>query len=487
MKIIKKMNLHILFFTLLFFFISIMSYGQEEEKELDCQGIMTTMPSVNGNTGMILTPTARLINKKDIVFSVNSLPYSSAFSPENVYDGSSEEFYQMLYSIGFNIFPFLEVNAGFRVNDGADFSADFEKERSLKMRLHLFSERRILPSIVIGVHDAFSSDRPNAESYIVASKGFNGLFDVDMDLHLGYGARENDIFWLGDKESSHYLGGVFGGMMLTYKDFVSVLLETKHNNIDNRYDFNAGLNVLLTNRIACQVRMLDAGEAFSFGVNYTLTPGEWFEKRKPCVNNETNSHMSDKVDEWLLSLIDKKPQEEEEEKEKEKMLAEEEAEKADSLMKEIEEIIDEKIDDKLKKELEELEKTLDELAKRLNECCQGVEMENVSSSLGIVYFGFNVKTINASDKASIAKIEKIAIVLRENPSFKLKIIGHTDEVGSKEINESIAMKRARAVENILINDFKIDKNRVTVVSKGETEPRSKDHSRNRRVEFALER
>ncbi|OQX99821.1 MAG: hypothetical protein B6I24_01765 [Bacteroidetes bacterium 4572_128] len=447
MKIIKKMNLHILFFTLLFFFISIMSYGQEEEeRELNCQGIMTTMPSVNGNTGMILTPTARLINKKDIVFSVNSLPYSSAFSPENTYKGSSGEFYQMLYSVGFNIFPFLEVNAGFRVNNGADFSNDFEKERSLKMRLHLFSERRILPSIVIGVHDVFSSDRPNAESYIVASKGFNGLFDVDMDLHLGYGARENDIFWLGNKESSHY-----------------------------------------TNRIACQVRMLDAGEAFSFGVNYTLTPGEWFEKRKPCVNNETNSHMSDKVDEWLLSLMDKKPHEEEKEKEKEKMLAEEEAEKADSLMKEIEEIIDEKIDDKLKKELEDLEKTLDELAKKLNECCQGSEMEKASNSLGIVYFGFNVKNINASDKASIAKIEKIATVLRENPNFKLKIIGHTDEVGSNKINDRIAMKRARAVENILINDFKIDKNRVTVISKGETEPRSKDHSRNRRVEFALER
>ena len=491
----NKINLPVLFFVLLFgFYFS--SYAQEiEQKEEDykCQNIMSTTPSIYGNTGLIMTPTARFIDYKDIVFSVNSLPYTSVpfANREDTYNGSNKDFYQMLYSVSFNIFPCLELTGGFKVNDNANFSKDFEKERSLKLRFLLFSERTILPSVVIGTHDIFSGDKSSATSYIVASKGFKGIFDVHMDLHLGYGSRENDVFWIGEKKTPAVLGGVFGGVMFAYKDFMSVLLESKYNQIEERYDFNAGVNVLLTNRLGAQVRMLGGGNAFSFGINYTLTPGKWFKKRNTCIKNESNIAMSDKVDDWLLSIMDREPKKEIKEEEKsdlEKWLAGEEDAKTDSLVQKFEEKIDEKIDEKLKKELEELEKTLNDLTDKLNDCCQAAQVNEASNSLGIVYFGFNVRNIKAGgDVSSRAKIGKVAEVLKANPSFKLKVIGHTDKVGSNTLNDKLGMERAKAVADVLINEYKIDKNRISVISKGKNQPRSNNDDDNRRVEFALEK
>lgn len=72
--------------------------------------------------------------------------------------------------------------------------------------------------------------------------------------------------------------------------------------------------------------------------------------------------------------------------------------------------------------------------------------------------------------------------------FNLQIEGHTDEIGDEEQNLTLGKKRAESVAAYLIKNFKIDPKRITVVSKGSTEPVISEGSVeelviNRRVEF----
>lgn len=96
-----------------------------------------------------------------------------------------------------------------------------------------------------------------------------------------------------------------------------------------------------------------------------------------------------------------------------------------------------------------------------------------------------------SDKIQPSSLSAISIVgdyLQKNPTVKLKVVGHTDDVGDNASNMSLSSRRAASVINELIEFYKIDKSRLVAEGKGETQPiadnASKDgRARNRRVEF----
>ncbi|MTJ12413.1 OmpA family protein [Anabaena sp. UHCC 0187] len=89
--------------------------------------------------------------------------------------------------------------------------------------------------------------------------------------------------------------------------------------------------------------------------------------------------------------------------------------------------------------------------------------------------------------ASANILNKIAQVLRENPSIIVEIYGHTDKRASDQYNMKLGANRAKATRNYLIRQG-IDPERMIIRSFGETElltpGNSKlDHARNRRSEF----
>lgn len=96
-----------------------------------------------------------------------------------------------------------------------------------------------------------------------------------------------------------------------------------------------------------------------------------------------------------------------------------------------------------------------------------------------------------SDKVkpqSYGTIKEIATILTENPTMKVKIVGHTDADGDDKTNLELSKKRADAVKNILIKEFAIAESRLSSDGKGETEPAAKNDTpsnkaQNRRVEF----
>jgi len=90
---------------------------------------------------------------------------------------------------------------------------------------------------------------------------------------------------------------------------------------------------------------------------------------------------------------------------------------------------------------------------------------------------------------SIQTIEKIAQILKENPTVKVEIGGHTDAKGDDEVNAYVSKHRALSVQKLLVK-FGIAPERLSAVGYGESKPIVQNDSqgysaKNRRVEFKI--
>ncbi len=102
-----------------------------------------------------------------------------------------------------------------------------------------------------------------------------------------------------------------------------------------------------------------------------------------------------------------------------------------------------------------------------------------------ILFDTNKATIKSSSESVL---KEIGTALNENPSVKILITGHTDNVGKDADNQKLSEQRAESVKNYLSKNFSIDKTRISTNGKGASEPISNNNSefgkqQNRRVEF----
>jgi type IX secretion system PorP/SprF family membrane protein len=101
-------------------------------------------------------------------------------------------------------------------------------------------------------------------------------------------------------------------------------------------------------------------------------------------------------------------------------------------------------------------------------------------------FGFNEAKLNNEAKIYI---NDIVLLLSENEMLNIEIIGHTDNVGTREANQNISEQRAEIVKNYLIEKG-IDANRIKTNGMADKKPKSENdtnenRSKNRRVEFVI--
>ena len=85
--------------------------------------------------------------------------------------------------------------------------------------------------------------------------------------------------------------------------------------------------------------------------------------------------------------------------------------------------------------------------------------------------------------------QKLADYMNENSAFKIKILGHTDEIGAMKYNQILSIRRAESLANYLINQG-ILTDRIQIIGHGSSQPISKINNfegrqRNRRVEFEI--
>ena len=102
-----------------------------------------------------------------------------------------------------------------------------------------------------------------------------------------------------------------------------------------------------------------------------------------------------------------------------------------------------------------------------------------------IYFDVNKDVVKPE---SYGTLKGIADVLKENPTVRVKIVGHTDSDGADAANLDLSKRRGASVKNELVKNFGIDASRLESDGMGETKPVAPNDTPvnkalNRRVEF----
>ncbi|HYG40642.1 MAG TPA: OmpA family protein [Cytophagales bacterium] len=112
-------------------------------------------------------------------------------------------------------------------------------------------------------------------------------------------------------------------------------------------------------------------------------------------------------------------------------------------------------------------------------------MEKGNVSTNEIQFDFNSDKIKSS---SFGIINGFGQALKENNYIRVKIIGHTDNIGKDAYNQELSTKRANAVKAYLIKNYNISEDRIQTEGEGAGKPVASNDSEegralNRRVEF----
>jgi len=117
---------------------------------------------------------------------------------------------------------------------------------------------------------------------------------------------------------------------------------------------------------------------------------------------------------------------------------------------------------------------------------QGNEFNDPTSPLSnrIVYFEYDSSTVRAEDQVTL---EAHAAYLADNPNVTVRLVGHTDERGSREYNLALGERRALSIRQLLmLHGAGINQFEVTSLGEERSQVEGFDESawqQNRRVEL----
>jgi len=104
-----------------------------------------------------------------------------------------------------------------------------------------------------------------------------------------------------------------------------------------------------------------------------------------------------------------------------------------------------------------------------------------------VLFDFNKAVLKP---AAITQLAPVLQALKEQPSLRVLVVGHTDSVGSDAYNMGLSQRRAQAVVDYLIKNSPTARENLTIEWKGKREPiasndTAEGRAQNRRTEITL--
>lgn len=102
-----------------------------------------------------------------------------------------------------------------------------------------------------------------------------------------------------------------------------------------------------------------------------------------------------------------------------------------------------------------------------------------------IYFDTNSTTLKSESNPTL---EQISRLLKDNPTLKVYVVGHTDNVGALSANQDLSKRRAEAVIQALVSQHKADPARLAPAGVGPLAPLAPNTSEegralNRRVEL----
>ncbi|HBF88455.1 MAG TPA: flagellar motor protein MotB [Bacteroidales bacterium] len=103
-----------------------------------------------------------------------------------------------------------------------------------------------------------------------------------------------------------------------------------------------------------------------------------------------------------------------------------------------------------------------------------------------IFFDHNKATLRPE---SFPELDRVKVLLTENPKMTIEVAGHTDNVGSDDYNLRLSDERANAVRDYLLQTG-IESNRINAKGYGETKHIAENETEegkqlNRRVEFTI--
>jgi outer membrane protein OmpA-like peptidoglycan-associated protein len=140
--------------------------------------------------------------------------------------------------------------------------------------------------------------------------------------------------------------------------------------------------------------------------------------------------------------------------------------------------------DKKEKELRQIAAERDAKAMQVERLNDDLLRVSVSSEAS---FDFDKAAIKPEFKPTL---NQVAGVLRDDPNLRIRVVGHTDSVGSETYNQQLSERRARATADYLISQG-VASSQVTIEGRGEQDPRASNstaegRAQNRRVEIYLQ-
>ncbi len=104
----------------------------------------------------------------------------------------------------------------------------------------------------------------------------------------------------------------------------------------------------------------------------------------------------------------------------------------------------------------------------------------------IVHFEFDDARLSDN---TIAALNKIVAGMKKDPLARVSVRGHADKQGAENYNKSLSAKRAKAIEDYLIQHG-IEKDRLNPISMGESDPMEDGNTitvfkKNRRGDFTI--
>jgi outer membrane protein OmpA-like peptidoglycan-associated protein len=100
-----------------------------------------------------------------------------------------------------------------------------------------------------------------------------------------------------------------------------------------------------------------------------------------------------------------------------------------------------------------------------------------------IFFDFDKSTLTRESESALLAVQK---VLNNDPTLRLEIQGHTDNIGSAEYNRKLSQRRAQAVKNYVVKHFGIAPDRLSARGYGASMPAADNNTEvgrayNRRV------
>jgi outer membrane protein OmpA-like peptidoglycan-associated protein len=119
-------------------------------------------------------------------------------------------------------------------------------------------------------------------------------------------------------------------------------------------------------------------------------------------------------------------------------------------------------------------------------CPLAIKEQKKITILKKIFFDFNRDVIKSE---SYPVLDAVVDILKEHPRIRIRIEGHTDDVGTEDYNLDLSRRRARSVANYLVSKG-IDRSRLSYQGHGKSQPlvtgsSPDDRAQNRRVEFII--